>query len=201
MLTAAMLAVLAADPEVGADDGFALFTAPVAPVLGAGWAAFPDQSPVVFVPLGAAFSALGAEWSVDAAVVFQQRNLHPAVLIPSLSAGARGCYGTWWSAGPVIHSGVAPMNGFFLSPRFVLGVFFVEDQMMVSAMAGLDAGWQVTVGSLYVALVFGASIGVGSNDSDEWAGPLVDTNKPLPRGTFGFVGGLNLQVLRIGWVF
>ena len=201
MLTAAMLLLLAADPGP-AEERLALFTAPLVPVLGGVLGIVASQPATVFVPLGAGFTALDVEWIVEGMLVHQRPAPDNSLLRPANAIGQVGHYGTWLSAGPVIHSGLRALNGFFLSPRFTLGAFFIGDgTMMVDVLLGLDAGYQATLGNCYLAFAFGASVGVGSNDNDAWAGPLVELNRPAAQGTFGVVGGVNLQLLRVGYVF
>ena len=153
MLPLVLAAVLTA--EEPAPD-LAIFTAPLAPVMGAALGAWTQSNAIVFAPLGVAFTAAEVDWLVDAAVMQQEAN--PAAAAVSPRAISRlGFYGTWLSIGPVVHSGTQPLNGFFLSPRFTLGAFFVgTDGLIVNALVGIDTGYQVTVGRWYFAFIAGA---------------------------------------------
>lgn len=205
MIPVLLMAVLAAgdfaeDPEV------AIFSAPLAI---AGAAAYPFVLPsmpggmfataLVFLPVGATFTAADFEWCADAALVYQQP-----------SGTLLGYNGFWFGFGPMIHSGTRALRGFFFSPKLTVGAFRLEsankrgashDQLMWSFAIGGDFGFQLVAGRLYVAFVLGVSVGAGWNEPDNFAGPLTTLSRPGNSLSAEPVVGLNLQLLRIGYAF
>ncbi len=195
MWTLVALSLLAADDAPPAASGLAVFTAPVAPAVGAAWGLALKGPPIVFIPVGLAFTAGDVEWIADAA--FMHKDALPTAT-PGVTVG--GYSGTWLSLGAVFHSGARALNGFFLSPKLTLGVFRARDDVFGTVQVGLDTGYQVTFGPVYLAFVFGVSIGIGVNDTDGMAGPLFIDSVGAARKS-GVATGANLQLFRIGYVF
>lgn len=208
MLTAIAIAVLGYGPFpiIDIDREVAVFTAPLL-VPGAlmATALFPngpgsDVAPMAVVPLGVAFQANAVEWVVDAALIASK---------PSLPLGAvRGHFGFWLAAGPVVHSGREPLNGFFFNPKVGIGVFQSAGVAgpkvwEFNITAGGDFGYQLVWRRLYFSFLVGASIGVGMNETDSLAGPLIQTSADFPPANPGFqlVGGVNVQFIRVGYAF
>lgn len=192
------LSLLAAEEPPPPQD-FAVFTAPATPLMGGVVGVVTNGPAMVFVPVGIAFTANDVEWAADAAFVHRAPDPRPGT--PAQSPVALGHSGTWLSLGPLFHSGTKALNGLFLSPKLVVGVFKAGENVFGSICVGADVGYQATVGPVYLALVIGVSIGLGINDNDGFAGPFADFFTPLPGRGAMLAFGLNLQLFRLGWVF
>jgi hypothetical protein len=187
----------------------AVFTTPLAPAEHAYVLAVTNAAPMVFIPIGVSFSAGSLAWSVDAAFVFQGERDRRAIGIPT-----PGLTGFWFGVGPMFHLGLGPtpLGGLFVSPRVIVGGFWLTTgETMFDYLLGMDVGYQLTLGRLYLAFVAGLSGGVGLEEDDGFAGPFLVIN---PGGSFNAnplatnsgrgvrpVLGLNLQLLRIGFTF
>jgi len=204
LLTALALTVLAGGvfPEDDGDRHVAVFTAPlVVPGALIMSGLFPngpfgDVAPMAVVPLGVVFPVDGTEWVVDLAVMGSQP-----------SGVVLGHFGYWLAAGPVVHSGREPLSGFFFNPKVSVGVFqstTIRDvhEWAVNVTAGADLGYQLVWRRIYLAFVLGASIGVGLNETDSLAGPLINTHPTQSSNhDLQLVGGVNVQFFRIGDAF
>ena len=200
----ALLVLLAAAPEeVPPERDIAIFTAPVAVAAAAAvpfvvrTLTFGVTNPVIFVPLGATFTAADYDWCIDAALVHQSHNG------PEL-----GYTGFWFGLGPVIHPGTQPLQGLFFSPKLSVGAFRISNfdpmgpasgETMFNFTLGADFGYQFTYGRAYFAFVLGVSGGVGWGETDGFAGPWLSLGRPNTSVGGSPVAGVNLQLLRFGF--
>ncbi len=206
LLLALGLATLAV-PSAHAEAGGALvYTEPL------GAALFATNGDL-FLPLGLALP-VGPRSQLLVEVTPTSGSWHPC---SSRSRGVFGKVGLRHAFGPAERS----HDGFFLQPRAGVrylstsggdadgwlgcsaeGLAHVQgDELEVSV--GLDVGYRWTFGSLYVAPVFGASVGWCQDCLDDGHPLPVLVNlfpQPSPRAD-RFVSGLNLNLLQVGWAF
>jgi hypothetical protein len=198
--------VVAAAPagDEASNPSIAVFAAPLTVLSGVAWAPVSHSKPIVLVAAGVAFSADTLEWALDLA--FMQRDAEPGFTVGLVgrapSIGALGFAGGWVGFGPIFRTGHRALHGFFVNPKLIVGFFAVgPERQIFDAMVGADVGYQLTLGHFYLAVVLGASLGVGSGDNDLWAGPLTAVPLSFPRSGLSVAGGLNMQLLRVGLAF
>ena len=197
-----LLSLLAAAPVEAENPppDIALFTAPFA--VGAELALstlVANTEPMIFIPLGANFTAADLEWTADIALV----HLGSRALRPGRGGPEPSVLGLWLAMGPVIHSGTRPLHGLFFTPKLIFAAFRIgADALMLDVLLGADVGYQFTAGPFYVAFIFGVSFGVADGENDGWAGPWLGVNSLKPnKDGLNAVVGLNLQLFRLGFAF
>jgi hypothetical protein len=190
--------VLASAPRWGEepDEAVAVWTAPLAIAGNLALSATQQLTPVVYVPLGINFTRSKIEWCVDVAVIHLKAQTQFFEKPPGFS-------GLWASFGPVVHTGRSPFGGAFFTPKLSIGAFIrTNGELEGDVLIGGEAGYQFTVGSLYLAFVVGFSVGIGVGETDAYAGPWLAYTSVLghnrdPQGVIGF----NLDLLRVGYTF
>jgi hypothetical protein len=198
------LLVTSATAEPIADRTVAIFTEPILVASGLTFGPLSRAAPIIFVPLGASFTAADIEWTMDASLMHLDADPTALATGPRgpASVSRLGFTGGWLAWGPIFHTGTRALNGFFVNPKLTIGVFFLgRDQMILNGLLGADIGYQFTLGRFYFAVVAGVSLGIGAGDNDLFAGPLTGTNMALFASGLSPAVGLNLQLLRVGYTF
>ncbi len=111
--------------------------------------------------------------------------------------------GLWLALGVALHTGNESLSGFFFEPRLQLGLLYEamsRFRTSYTVQLGLNVGYQwVIARRLYIALILGGSIGVGSAQDNVLEGPLFSgVFAPQP---ISMVVGFNAHLLRIGFAF
>lgn len=204
LLPALLLASAASADEASAPRRFAVWTRPV------GTAAVAAIGGPLVVPLGVTLPV-------------NERTVHlEATWVNSSASQCPDCgayWQLWLSAGSVLPESEVPLNGFFFHPH-LLGAISNEAGAPFDVLpdgtrvghaagvgaevhAGVDAGYQLTWGPLYLAASLGASGGYCFNCGTQgptnllgpamWGGSQTRANR--------FVWSLGLNFLRVGAAF
>ncbi len=185
---------------------FDVFVAPVPTVLLSFYASTIYSSSAFYLPTGMTV-LVGKNWGITAEVA--------AMWL----LGARKGWGVSASVGPTWLPSGRGVDGWFLTPKVTFDVsrlptldcFLVVGSCQgrfgvfwppitsVDVLAGIDVGYQFAPAPLAVALLFGASVGYGSNPTDPGVvTPLIgapNSEHPSP----GPVWALNLAMVRLGF--
>lgn len=163
--------------------------------------------PVWQIPIGANFS-VGPDWSLAIEAAFTRGTVNDACST-CLLWGVTAAIGPSWSV-----SGRG-LEGWFVQPKFLIGYaeprgwgiaslapsgepLAFSPTRTVDFQLGIDVGYHLRFGRLYMAPVMGAS-----------AGWCIDCGGPFASGALGpnaqqrhsFVAGLNVNLLRLGAIF
>jgi len=159
----------------------------------------------LYLPIGANFNFWGHPFAVEMTPIYDR---------------LRGGEGTWRSVGlitaigPMLFTGRQPLRGFFLEPKLLVSVYRIslllgpppydfpgpygDRHFLTSSISiGLDVGYQVVWGHLYLAVVGGLAVGYCHNCSpDGFASGLI--TEYSFRRTNRMALDLNLNLLRMG---
>ena len=190
-----MVALVVTALPARAEEGWALWVAPVPTVVVAALSPLPN----VAVSVGAtraftrtlavtwAFSALGGSSACGAVEDAFCRSYGQV----AVSLGFSSSLGT----------GTA-LDGFFIAPKVMLSVWrdasIHHSGGSTEGLGGVDAGYQLRVGIFYAALVLGAVGGFSTSSPSSLAGPLWGSSR---WGRLRPVWGLNVDILRLGVAF
>ena len=111
----------------------------------------------------------------------------------------------WVSAGAAMHTGNRTLSGFFAELRLQLGVVYEEHfdgryQSAYDVQLGFNVGYQLVVAKrLYLAFMVGATFGGGVGQTNAFSGPFDPSLFVAPRTSF--VGGVNANLVRVGFAF
>ena len=209
MVAPALVALaLCASPESAAAPRLAVWMQPAGALYAAEESVRLGRG-VLYLPLGAtiALPSLPIEISAELTLAAGGENLPDA---------SRSFFGGLLSVGPAFRLSAQPLSGLFIQPKVIasfvsqsatvpLGYPYFESGSMVEVGLGLDVGYALRFGWLYLAPVIGANVSLASGQG----APLSSLYafRPLfagidPNQTEAFVyWGVNLNLLRIGGAF
>lgn len=202
-----------------------LFAVLLSPVASAQEASAPRRFAIWTRPVGMSLAAFGGPLVLPLGVTLpvNDRTVHlEATWVSSSASRCPDCgdyWQLWFSAGSVLPESEVSLNGFFFHPH-LLGAISndagapidtLPDGSRVGHLAGLgaeldvgvDAGYQLTVGPLYLAASLGGSAGYcfncGATGPTMLLGPAM-WGGSLTRGN-RFVWSPGLNLLRVGGAF
>jgi len=120
-------------------------------------------------------------------------------------------WGGYVAVGATFHTGSQRLSGFFFQPKLIFALFDESASPGPAAPmehfpthreynVGLDIGYQWVLGPVYIAPVVGLWVGYGQNVQSVL---FLDHlwHYPTAQRPSGFIGGMNVNLLRIGAVF
>ena len=154
---------------------------------------------LIYVPLGASVIVPHFELGLELTLTLQ------APVGPvSFGTPASTRLGLWAAAGPLVHLGEQPLNGFFLQPKLLGNYAFNLGEQSFSqnldrwlVALGIDVGYQFTFRHLYCAAVLGLALGAGNYEAWDVPTPWLIGFASSAQSTNPVIL-FNMNLLRIG---
>ena len=193
---------------LGASPGFAVWMQPAGTVYALEESVRFGRG-VLYLPLGATVALPRSPIEIAAELTLTAGS-------ETLPNASRGFFGGLLSVGPAFRLSPQPFSGLFIQPKLIasylsqsattpLAYPYFGSGSMVEIGLGVDVGYALRFGWLYVAPVIGANVSIASGDG----APLssIYAFRPLfagidPRQRAGLVyWGVNLNLVRVGGAF